>query len=165
MLAKNKPNATSLLLVTPSGGGLEISVCIMGRSMVSWSMSLKSAVATRRTTSRLWRVVVRCCCDGGEDDALLLLLIPPPRVLVISIDNESMLLSSSKDTSRLGDKDVVVDVGLFCERSCKELHCGATQIERRTNNDSSTAEQLCVALFCRLNMIFVKVYLFSHSLC
>mmetsp|Transcript_16440 Transcript_16440/g.24534 ORF Transcript_16440/g.24534 Transcript_16440/m.24534 type:complete len:104 (+) Transcript_16440:1052-1363(+) len=88
LLAKNSPNATSLLLVTPRGGGLDTNVWIIGRSMVSWSMSLKSAVATSRTT-RLRR---RVC--GMVD------LLPPPR-MVVSSDDESF--DDLEDTSRLAD--------------------------------------------------------------
>mmetsp|Transcript_39103 Transcript_39103/g.81833 ORF Transcript_39103/g.81833 Transcript_39103/m.81833 type:complete len:210 (-) Transcript_39103:631-1260(-) len=61
LLAKNRPSATSLLVVTPSGGGLDTSVWMMGRSIVSCSMSLKRAVATSRTTRlrrRVWGIMM-----------------------------------------------------------------------------------------------------------
>lgn len=69
LLAKKSPSATSLFVVTPRGGGLDISVWIMGRSIVSWSVSLNRAVATSRTTN--FRRV-----DWGME--------PPPRTVIFS---------------------------------------------------------------------------------
>lgn len=97
LAAKKSPNATSLLLATPNGGGLDTNVWMIGRSMVSWSMSLKSAVATSNTT-RLRR---RVC--GIDDDGSF----PPPRMVFISGNDESIITPSSEDIEvdsfRLGD--------------------------------------------------------------
>ncbi len=51
LLAKSSPMATWPLLLTPSGGGLAMSEGMMGVSIESCSMSLKSAIATNSTVS------------------------------------------------------------------------------------------------------------------
>ena len=94
LAAKKSPNATSLLLATHHAS---TNVWMIGRSMVSWSMSLKSAVATSNTT-RLRR---RVC--GIDDDGSF----PPPRMVFISGNDESIITPSSEDIEvdsfRLGD--------------------------------------------------------------
>lgn len=95
LAAKKIPNATSLLLATPNGGGLDTNVWMIGRSIVSWSMSLKSAVATSNTT-RLRRRV----CGMDDDDSF-----PPPRMVVTG--NDEPITPSSEvievASFRLGD--------------------------------------------------------------
>ena len=92
LMAKNSPKATSFLVDTPKGGGLDNIVCMIGRSMVSWSMSLKRAVATRRTVSL-------CLCAWGM---MVGFVSSPPRTMsccccIISLLTESRRLLRDDD--------------------------------------------------------------------
>ena len=51
LLAKNIPMAISAFVSTPKGGGLDTSVGMIGRSIVSCSMSLNKAVNTSATVA------------------------------------------------------------------------------------------------------------------
>mmetsp|Transcript_11028 Transcript_11028/g.23584 ORF Transcript_11028/g.23584 Transcript_11028/m.23584 type:complete len:231 (+) Transcript_11028:1038-1730(+) len=144
--AKKMPRRTWALLLlllllplwrevaTPRGGGLVMRVWMMGRSIVSWSMSLKRAVVTRRTTSFCRRDRARRLALDWLPSRSLALLAPPRMAVtnfsdslfvVLSGRNESAALELDMEHLPLKNPDFTVDsneMSGFSRRS-SALHC------------------------------------------